>query len=54
MNTDLVTTITGLVVAGCVALGSYHAPAGVPTWLVVVGYVGAAAAAIHGYFTNKK
>ena len=53
MNTDLITTVMGCVVAAMTAIGTFNMPVGTPTWLSIVGYVGAVAMAIMGYMTNK-
>ena len=53
MNSDKFTTILGIVMAVVMALGSFAAPVGTPEWLRIVGYIGAVATAVFGFFTNK-
>ena len=54
MNTDLMSTIMGIASASATALFTFTAPPGTPTWIKVIGYVGAATMAVWGYLTNKK
>lgn len=53
MNPDKITTYAGALGAVAIAVAAYQMPEGMPDWLRIVGYVAAAATALHGYYTNK-
>ena len=54
MNTDLLSTVMGIITAAGTGFITFTAPAGTPTKYLVIGYLSAVSMAVWGYLTNKK